>query len=145
MDEMDDERKVELVKEFYDLDISHDVNDFENVDCTIYNESSADGYDLFVITNDTKRVSICEDVYYYDHDLALRFNEHIRWGDKTFYIEKYLYDECYFEDHIANEMFDDLVNGNDFSYFLEIADITPQELEYLKEEYGIEDEETTEA
>ena len=42
-------------------------------------------------------------------------------------------------------MFDDLVNGNDFSYFLGIADITPQELEYLKEEYGVEDEETTEA
>ena len=142
---MDDERKVELVKEFWDLDISHDVNDFDNVDCTVYNESSADGYDLFVITNDTKRVSICEDVYYYDHDLALRFNEHIRWGDRTFYIERYIYDECYFEDHIANEMFDDLVNGNDFSYFLEQADITPQELEYLKEEYGIEDEETTEA
>jgi len=145
MDEMDDERKVELVKEFYDLDISHDVNDFDNVDCTVYNESSADGYDLFVITNDIKHVSICEDVYYYDHDLAVRFNEHIRWGDKTFYIERYLYDECYFEDHIANEMFDDLVNGNDFSYFLEKADLTPQELEYLKEEYGIEDEETTEA
>jgi hypothetical protein len=145
MDEMDDERKVELVKEFYDLDISHDVNDFDNVDCTVYNESSADGYDLFVITNDIKHVSICEDVYYYDHDLAVRFNEHIRWGDKTFYIERYLYDDCYFEDHIANEMFDDLVNGNDFSYFLEKADLTPQELEYLKEEYGIEDEETTEA
>ena len=88
---MENERKVELVKEFYELDITHDVSNFENVDCTIYNESSADGYDLFVITNDTKRVSICEDVYYYDHDLALRFNEHIRWGDKTFYIEKYLF------------------------------------------------------
>ncbi len=139
---MENERKVELVKEFYELNISHDVNDFDNVDCTVYNESSADGYDLFVITNDTKHVSICEDVYYYEHDLALRFNEHVRWGDKTFYIEEYLYDECYFEDHMANEMFDDLVNGNDFSYFLEIADITPQELEYLKEEYGIEDEKT---
>jgi len=142
---MDDERKVELVKEFYDLDISHDVNDFDNVDCTVYNESSADGYDLFVITNNTKHVSICEDVYYYDHDLPERFNEHVRWGDKTFYIERYLYNECYFEDHIANEMFDDLVNGNDFSYFLETADLTPQELEFLKEEYGIEDEETAEA
>ena len=145
MDEMDDERKVELVKEFYDLDISHDVNDFDNVDCTVYNESSADGYDLFVITNDTRHVSICEDVYYYDHDLALRFNEHVRWGDKTFYIERYLYDDCYFEDYIADSMFNDLLNGNDFSYFLEKADLTPQELEFLKEEYGIEDEETTEA
>ena len=62
---MDDERRVELVKEFYDLDITHDVNDFENVDCTIYNESSADGYDLYVITNNTKQVAICEDVFYY--------------------------------------------------------------------------------
>ncbi len=139
---MKDERKVELVKEFYELDITHDVSNFENVDCTIYNESSADGYDLFVITNDTKRVSICEDVYYYDHDLALRFNEQVRWGDKTFYICEYVYEDCYLEDHMASEMFDDLVNGNDFSYFLEKADITPQELEYLKEEYGIEDEKT---
>ena len=145
MDEMDDERKVELVKEFYDLDISHDVNDFDNVDCTVYNESSADGYDLFVITNDTKHVSICEDVYYYDHDLTERFNEHIRWGDKTFYIEEYIYNDCYFEDYIANDMFNDLVNGNDFNNFLQTGIITEEELEHIKEEYGIEDEETTEA
>ena len=142
---MDDERRVELVKEFYDLDISHDVNDFDNVDCTVYNESSADGYDLYVITNNTKHVNICEDVYYYDHTLPERFNEHVRWGDRTFYIEEYLYEDCYFEDYIANNMFDDLVNGNDFSYFLEKADITSKELEYLKEEYGIEDEETAKA
>jgi len=139
---MEESRKIELVKEFYDLDISNDVMNFENVDCTIYNDSSADGYDLFVITNNPKHVSICEDVYYYDHDLTERFNEHVRWGDRTFYIEEYLYDDCYFEEYIANNMFDDLVNGNDFNSFLEVADITPQELEYLKEEYGIEYEET---
>ena len=142
---MDDERKVELVKEFYDLDISHNMNDFDNVDCTVYNESSADGYDLFVITNNTKNVSICEDVYYYDHDLPERFNEHVRWGDRTFYIEEYLYEDCYFEDYMANDMFNDLVNGNDFNNFLQTGIITEEELEYLKEEYGIEDEETTEA
>ena len=44
------------------------------------------------------------------------------------------------EDYIAEEMFDDLVNGNDFSYFLETVDISWEELDYLKEEYGIEDE-----
>ena len=145
MDEIDDERKVELVKEFYDLDISHDVNDFDNVDCTVYNESSADGYDLFVITNNTKHVSICEDVYYYDHDLTERFNEHIRWGDRTFYIERYLYDDCYFEDYIANDMFNDLINGRDFNSFMEMGIVTEEELKYLKEEYGIEDEETAKA
>ena len=142
---MDDERKVELVKEFYNLDISHDVMNFENVDCTIYNESSADGYDLYVITNNPRHVHVCEDVYYYDHDLPERFNEHVRWGDRTFYIEGYLYDDCYFEDYIANDMFNDLLNGNDFSYFLEKVNITWDELKYLKEEYAIEDEETTKA
>ena len=142
---MDDERRVELVKEFYGLDISHDVMNFENVDCNIYNESSADGYDLYVITNNTKNVSICEDVYYYDHELPVRFNDHVRWGDRTFYIEEYLYEDCYFEDYIANDMFNDLVNGNSFNGFLEEVDLTSKELKYLKEEYGIEDEETTEA
>ena len=42
-------------------------------------------------------------------------------------------------------MFNDLVNGNDFNNFLQTGIVTEEELEYLKEEYGIEDEETTEA
>ncbi len=142
---MDDERRVELVKEFYDLDITHDISNFENVDCNIYNESTSDGYDVYVITNNTKHISICEDVFYYDHDLTERFNEHIRWGDRTFYIEEYLYEDCYFEDYIANEMFNDLINGRDFNSFMEMGIATEEELEYIKEEYGIEDEETTEA
>ena len=141
---MDDERRVELVKEFYDLDITHDISNFENVDCNIYNESTSDGYDVYVITNNTKNISICEDVFYYDHDLTERFNEHIRWGDRTFYIEEYLYEDCYFEDYIANEMFNDLINGRDFNSFMEMGIATEEELEYLKEEYGIEDEETKE-
>jgi hypothetical protein len=142
---MEDERRVELVKEFYDLDITHDISNFENVDCNIYNESTSDGYDVYVITNNTKHISICEDVFYYDHDLTERFNEHIRWGDRTFYIEEYLYEDCYFEDYIANEMFNDLINGRDFNSFMEMGIATEEELEYLKEEYGIEDEETTKA
>lgn len=142
---MENERKIELVKEFYNLDISHDINDFDNVDCNIYSESTADSYDVYIITNNTRQPSICEDVYYYNHDLAERFNEHMRWGDRTFYIESYIYDECYFEEFIANDVFDDLVNGNDFNSFLEKADLTIKELKYLKEEYGIEDEETTKA
>ena len=142
---MDDERRVELVKEFYDLDITQNISDFENVDCNIYSESTSDGYEVYIVTNNPNHVSVNEDVHYYDHNLTERFNDHVRWGDRTFYIEGYLYEDCYFEDYIANDMFNDLLNANDFSYFLEKADITSKELEYLKEEYGIEDEETTEA
>ena len=75
---MDNERKIELVKEFYGLDITHDVSDFENVDCNIYNESTSDGYDVYVVTNNPNQVSICEDVHYYDNNLTERFNDHVR-------------------------------------------------------------------
>jgi len=141
---MEQSRKIELLSNYLDLDITHDISNFENVDCNIYNESTSDGYDVYVITNNTKNISICEDVFYYDHDLTERFNEHIRWGDRTFYIEEYLYEDCYFEDYIANEMFNDLINGRDFNSFMEMGIATEEELEYLKEEYGIEDEETKE-
>ena len=142
---MDDERRVELVKEFYDLDITHDISNFENVDCNIYSECTNDGYEVYIVTNNHNHVSVNEDVHYYDHNLTEKFNDHVRWGDRTFYICESIYEDCYFEDYIANDMFNDLVNGNSFNNFLEEADITPRELEYLKEEYGIEDEETTEA
>ena len=62
--EMLESRMIELIKNHLEISISTDISDFENNDCTIYNESSADGYDLFVVTNDTRHVSICEDVYY---------------------------------------------------------------------------------
>ena len=122
---MDDERKVELVKEFYDLDISHDVNDFDNVDCTVYNESSADGYDLFVITNNTKHVSICEDVYYYDSQWFEKLADYLRDGC-TVYIDSYTQDEYGFEEVIEAlyeelymEIYDDMeevLTGEGYEY-----------------------------
>ena len=74
---MDDERRVELVKEFYDLDITHDISNFENVDCNIYSESTSDGYEVFIVTNNPNHISVCEDIHYYDHNLNERFNDHI--------------------------------------------------------------------
>ena len=47
---MRDERMVELVKNHIDISISHDLSDWSNVDCRVYSETTADGYDLFVVT-----------------------------------------------------------------------------------------------
>ena len=143
---MDDERRVELVKEFYDLDITHDVNNFENVDCMIYSESTSDGYDVYICTTDNRHPRICEAVYYYDHDLADAFEDQIRYGDKTFYICEYVYDDCYFNDKLVElfaENVEDIVK--DAEQGLGDLDITLKEINLLKEEYGLIDEETTEA
>ena len=132
-----DARMVELVKNHLSLSISHDISDFENVDCMIYNESSADGYDLWVVTNDPRQVHVCENVYYYDHDIANAFEEQVRYGDQCFYIDASIYDDSYFDDKLVS-MFVDRVE----EIIEELkADITEEELKSLKEEYGIEDEE----
>jgi hypothetical protein len=135
-----DERMIELVKNHLELEISQDINDFDNVDCMIYNESTADGYDVWVVTNDSRQVSICEDVYYYASDLANAFEEQVRWGDKTFYIDNYAFEDAYVEDKLI-EMFsenvEDIIENDEL-------DITLEEIEYLKEEYGL-GEETEEA
>ena len=137
--EMLESRMIELIKNHLEISISTDISDFENNDCTIYTESSADGYDLFVVTNDTRHVSICEDVYYYDHDVADAFSEQIRYGDRTFYIDDGIYEDCYIEDKLIElfaENVEDIIEDEEL-------DITLEEIEYLKEEYELIEEEET--
>ena len=132
-----DERMIELVKNHLEISISTDISDFENNDCAIYNESTADGYDVFVVTNDTRNVNVCENVFYYDHDIADQFSEQIRYGDRTFYIDNDIYVDCYIEDKLIElfaENVEDIIENDEL-------DITLEEINYLKEEYELEDEE----
>ena len=131
-----DERMIELVKNHLDISISTDISDFENVDCTIYNESTADGYDVFVITNDPRNVNVCENVFYYDHDIANQFREQIRYGDTTFYIDEDIYNDCYIDDQLIElfvEYVDEIVQNEELN-------LTLGEIKYLNEEYELEDE-----
>jgi len=132
-----EERIIELVKNHLEISISTDISDFENVDCHIYSEYTADGYDVYICTNDIRKPSICEDVYYYDNDLADRFRDQIRWGDKTFYIDDSIYEDCYFDDTLLEafaENVEDIIENDELN-------ITIEEINYLKKEYELEDEE----
>ena len=130
---MEEKRMIEILKSQLGLNITTDINEFDKVDCTIYSESTADGYDVYVVTNDSKSPHICEDVYYYDHDIADRFADQIKWGDTSFYIDDDIYEDCYIEDKLV-EMFtesvEDIVKGDV---------ITEEERKFLIEEYGLEE------
>ena len=134
--EMPQERMVELVKNHLDLSISFSLDNWSNVDCRVYNESTADGYDLFVVTQQKDHPIICEDCYQYDHDLADAVIQEIRYGARTFYIDLDLWNDCYMEDSFV-ELFVD--NVEDIIEDDEL-DITLAEINYLKEEYGITEE-----
>ena len=131
-----DERLVELVKNHVGISISTSLDDWSNVDCRVYSEQTADGYDLYVVTQQKDHPIICEDCYQYDHDIAQAVREEIRYGAETFYIDLDLYNDCYIEDMLI-EMFveyvEDIIEDEDL-------DITLQEINYLKEEYGLTEE-----
>ncbi len=124
---------IEILKSQLGLSITTDVIEFDKVDCTIYTESTADGYDVYIVTNNPSNISVCEDVYYYDHDIPNSFEEQVRYGDTSFYIDDYVYEDCYMEDKLL-EMFgeyvEDIVKGDV---------ITEEEKKFLVEEYGLEE------
>ena len=122
-----------IVLEHLDTSIEHD--DFSKGDYKVYTESTADGYDLFVITEDPQNPSLNEDVHYYDSDLASRTIEVLEQGYSV-YIDEYLYDDLYMDDAFEeyfNENVEDIVKDSPDSF-------TSKELEFIKKEYGIEEE-----
>ena len=133
---MKDERMVELVKNHLGLSVSFSLDDWSKEDCRVYSETTADGYDLFVVTQQKDHPIICEDSYQYDHDLADAVREEIRYGVETFYIDLDIYNDCYMEDMLIELFVDyveDIIEDDEL-------DITIEEINYLKEEYGITEE-----
>ena len=140
---LEEARLIELVKQHLELNISTDLSDWSNVDCKVYNEQTADGYDLWVVTNQKDHPIICEDVYYYDHDVANAVREQIRFGDTTFYIDECVYEDCYIDDMFLNMFADyaeDIISEAESGE--SDIDITMKELQILKEEYDLEEEGT---
>ena len=121
-----------IVLEYLDTSMYHDMNDFEKADVKVYTESTADGYELFVVTFDDQNPSINEDVHYYDSDVADRVMENLDQGYSV-YIDEYLYDDVYldeqFEEYFMSHV-DEIVDDNPESF-------TKEELKYLWDEYDI--------
>ena len=125
-----------IVLDYLDTTMYHDMNDWDKADVKVYTESTADGYELFVVTFDDQNPSINEDVHYYDSDVADRVMENLDQGYSV-YIDEYLYDDVYldeqFEEYFSSNV-DDIVSANPESF-------TKEELVFVKSEYGVDEEE----
>lgn len=96
---MKDERKIELVKSYFNVTFTED---FEGADLYCYSESTRDGYEVYVVTHDMNNISINEDVFYYDSDIAEALKDEITsyGGFIKVYIDMYLADEIYLDDQL---------------------------------------------
>ena len=130
------EKIIEAVKKYYGLKI--DENAYQNADIYAYEETTRDGYSVYVVTNDMDSVCIAEDVYYYESDIPSAIMEQVNYtnGECILYADQYFLDDIYFDDmlleefsEIADKIYDNITN-DEGDYGFDMAEIL-----WLKEEF----------
>jgi len=120
-DSHDEEHVREVVLKHFDLELTDDWSN----DCShyIYEESTVDGYSVYISTYDFNKIEVGSNVFYYDSDLCAAFKEAVYdndHGDVKFYLgdmhADYVQDaicELYIElvdlytDIVTNELIDE--------------------------------------
>jgi hypothetical protein len=130
------EKMIDAVKKYYGITI--DENAYQNADIYAFEETTADGYSVYVVTHDMKSICVSEDVHYYDSGVAEAIMEMINYsnGHATIYADQYFLDDIYFDD-VLLETFSDIaeniyneIQNEDGDYNFDMA-----ELAWLKEEF----------
>ena len=131
-----DEKIIEAVKSYYGLKI--DENAYDSADVYAFEETTADGYSVYVVTHDMRSICVSEDVHYYDHSVNSAIMEHVTNsnGYCTLYADQYFLDDIYFDDalleefgELADKIYDNIVN-DEGDYGFDMAEIL-----WLKEEF----------
>ena len=75
----DEDLAREAVLKHFNVEFTDDYSG--NADFYIYEESTADGYSVFVATHEQRVVNVNENVYYYDSDLGDALEEYIKYSN----------------------------------------------------------------
>ena len=138
-----EEKMIEIAKQKLGLEVTDSFSDSCDLYC--YTENTVDGYEIWVLTQSTRSVNICENVYYYESDLASAVMEEIGYnGSETLlHMDEYLWDDLYMDDQMLEyfaEAVEDIIEDNDEEGY----GLTKAEIQELKEEHGLEAEEIEE-
>jgi hypothetical protein len=126
MQEPSPETIIKVVKEHFNFTL--DENAYGNYDIAAYTETTADGYEVYVVTNDMNSISVNEDVFYYESDVPQAIiDEIIGYGGN----------DTALADLFVENIDDILAEAEEEGYSL-----TKAELAWLKHEYAEETEET---
>ena len=153
----DDEHARNQVLAHYECEIT---DQWQNPDFSIYEESTADGYSVWIATDDDKSINVNEDVYYYENELTDVLYEAIPdynqiYCDNYDFVEDAItrqYEDllCRIEDEIIDELLDEgynhkVVNPVNALQWLEMISQDDQFIKDSKEIYdGVVNIDTTE-
>ena len=97
--------------EYFECEIT---DQWQNPDFSIYEESTADGYSIWIATDDDKRINVNEDVYYYDGELPDVLYEAIPDYNRIYCDDEHVIEDaitrhyeyllCRIEDEIVDEL-----------------------------------------
>ena len=138
-----EEKMIKIAKQALGLEIT---DSFDNgCDLYCYNESTVDGYDVWVLTHSLNDINVSENVYYYESDLASAVMEEIQYRglETLLHMDEYIWDDLYMDDQMLEyfgENIDDIIENNDEEDY----GLTKAEIQELKDEYGLEAEEIEE-
>ena len=117
----DDEHAKKQVLEHFECEIMEIwLTHGQSPDFSIYEESTADGYSVWIASADTNRININEDVYYYDGELPDVLYEAIPDYNRIYCDDEHVIEEaitrhyedllCKMEDEVVDELLDEGYN-----------------------------------
>ena len=131
----DEDLAKESVLKHFNVEFTDDYS--ENTDFYIYEESTADGYSVFVATHDQRVVNVNENVYYYDSDLGDALEEYIKYSNGDEYSPEVIY-----VDDLNQQFIDDAI----IQLFEYLAERFEEEvIDELKDEGYVYDDPKTES
>lgn len=85
LNEIDTDEQLAAVLSHFEAEITHD---FMEGQIKFYEETTADGYSVYVATEDINNVSICDDVFYYESERFSKLEDAVIDG-LSIYIDEY--------------------------------------------------------
>ena len=136
-----EEKMIEIAKQKLGLEVTDSFSDSCDLYC--YTETTVDGYEVWVLTHSTRYVNVCENVYYYDSDLASAIMDELGYGETLLHIDDDTWNDLYMDDQMLEyfaESVEDIIEDNDEEGY----GLTKAEIQELKDEHGLEAEEIEE-
>ena len=106
-EDIDYDQKLVAIKDHFDFSIS---SEWGNPDMMFYTETTSDGYEVWIATDDDRNPSINEDVYYYENDWLEKMEDAMVDG-ASIYFDEYDEDaENYQFQEVIDSVYEDYYN-----------------------------------
>lgn len=103
---LDHDYMLKTIANHFDFKITSDWPN--NPDMMFYTETTADGYELWIATDNDRNPSVSEDIYYYDNDWLEKMPDAMIDGASIYYDQ--LDDEDHNFQEVVEEVYDDYYN-----------------------------------